>query len=86
MERLVHRTITEFLEEHQKLSPTQHGFRRAHSCQTQLLETVHHWAKTLDECSSTHVIFLDFSKAFDTVPHNKLCLKLDNIGVYGEIS
>ena len=74
MEQLVHQTITEFLEEHKKLSPTQHGFRRALSCQTQLLETVHHWAKTLDECSLTHVIFLDFSKAFDTVPHNKLCL------------
>ena len=46
---------------------------------------MHHWAKTLDECSSTQVIFLDFSKAFDTVPHNKLCLKLDNIGVRGNL-
>ena len=41
--------------------------------------------ESLDERSSTHVIFLDFSKAFDTVPHKKLCIKLDNIGVRGNV-
>ena len=63
----------------------QHGFRSRHSCQTQLLESVHQWAKALDDRSSTHVIFLDFSKAFDTVPHKKLCLKLDFIGIRGKV-
>ena len=41
--------------------------------------------KALDQKSSVHVIFLDFSKAFDTVPHMKLCTKLDNIGIRGDI-
>ncbi len=61
-----------FLTTNEKLSPYQHGFRSGHSCQTQLLETVYHWANTLDKNGSTHVIYLDFSKAFDTVPHERL--------------
>ena len=76
MERLVHRELSKYLSHYHKLCPTQHGFRSRHSCQTQLLESVHQWAKALDDHSSTHVIFLDFSQAFDTVPHKKLCLKL----------
>ncbi len=52
---------------------------------TQLLEVVHDWAHTLERRSSSHVVFLDFSKAFDTVPHERLLMKLDNIGVRGEL-
>jgi len=62
MERMVHRKIMNFLSEHNKLHSSQHGFRSGHLCQTQLLETVHQWANTLDRRSSSHVLFLDFSK------------------------
>ena len=48
LERLVHCQLTEFLERNNKLSPFQHGFQKGHSCQTQLLETVHKWACCLD--------------------------------------
>ena len=43
------------------------------------------YTKVLDQRSSTHVAFLDFSKAFDTVPHSKLSLKLDHIGIHGNV-
>ena len=85
MERLVHQELSQFLSDNNKLNSSQHGFRNKHSCQTQLLECVHQWAKALDHRSSIHTIFLDFSKAFDTVPHMKLCAKLDNIGIRGNI-
>ena len=85
LERLIHSRITDFLDQHHKLSSFQHGFRRGHSCQTQLLATVHEWARSLDNRASTHVIFLDFSKAFDSVPHQKLLLKTENIGVRGNL-
>ena len=67
------------------LSSSQHGFRAQHSCQTQLLETIHDWAKSIDNKSSTHAIFLDFSKAFDTVPHQRLILKLERYGIRGHL-
>ena len=65
MEKLVHKNISEYLSQNNLLSPAQHGFRKHHSCQTQLLSTVHDWAKYLDNRSSAHCVFLDFTKAFD---------------------
>ena len=56
LERLIHQRITQFLLDHNKLSPSQHGFRSNHSCQTQLLECVHQWSEALNQHSSTHVV------------------------------
>lgn len=81
LERLLHDHIVQFLIHGSKLSPFQHGFRKGHSCQTQLLELVHEWARSLDKASSTHVIFTDFSKELDSVPHQRLLLKLEQIGI-----
>ena len=75
----------EFLSTNDKLSPYQHGFRSGHSPQTQLLESVHEWAKCLDNGASSHVVFTDFSKAFDTVRHQCLLLKLEHIGISGNL-
>ena len=85
MERLIHAKLKDFLIEHKKLNPLQHGFRSWYSCQTQLLETIHHWALSLNDQTTTHAVFLDFSKAFDTVPHKRLLLKLDHIGIRGKV-
>lgn len=85
LERLIHNHLSDFLTSHNKLSPSQHGFRAGHSCQSQLLETVHLWAKSIDDAKSSHIAFLDFSKAFDTVPHQRLLLKLHNIGIQGSL-
>ncbi len=85
LERLVHARIMEFLDVNNKLNRYQHGFRSGHSCQTQLLATTHEWARSLDKRASTHVIYLDFSKAFDSVPHRRLLMKLDCMGVRGNL-
>ena len=85
LERLVYDHLAQFLTASNKLSPFQHGFRNRHSCQTQLLESVHEWARSLDRASSTHVILTDFSKAFDSVPHQRLLLKLEHRGVRGNL-
>ena len=63
------------------LTDKQHGFRPKHSCTTQLIQTVHDLAHSLDKRKQNDVIIMDFSKAFDVVPHNRLLLKLDHFGI-----
>ena len=55
----------------------QHGFREKFSCETQLISAIHDWAKGINFRSQTDVILLDFSKAFDSVPHERLVVKPD---------
>ena len=56
-----------------------------HSCDTQLIETMDDFARTLNEGGQTDVIAMDFSKAFDRVPHKWLIHKLDHYGICGPI-
>jgi len=46
------------------------------------LATTHDWAKTLDDHQSSHYVFIDYVKAFDSVPHERLLLKLEAYGVH----
>ena len=65
------------------ITPVQHGFHLNHSCLTQLLQTIHCLTQSLDKGVSSNVVFLDFSKAFDSVSHQRLLLKLKHIGIRG---
>lgn len=79
LEHIIHKHISNFLEQHNVLTKFQHGFRRSHSTCTQLVETVHDFASAINDGLQTDVIFMDFKKAFDTVSHYKLLHKLDSI-------
>ena len=59
-----------------RLSQEQHGFVKGRSTCTQLLKFTDELGKTLDNAGQTDVIYLDFSKAFDKVPHGLLLYKL----------
>ena len=59
----------------------QHGFRSGKSCITQLLDVVYNIGKALDCGKEMDMIYLDFSKAFDSVPHDKLIFKLSQFGI-----
>ena len=61
----------------------QHGFRQNFSCETQLVSTINDWAKSINQRTQTDVILLDFSKAFDSVPHHRLLSKLEFYGIRG---
>ena len=63
----------------------QHGFREKFSCEIQLISAIHDWAKGINFRSQTDVILLDFSKAFDSVPHKRLLVKLDFDGIRGKM-
>ena len=74
------------LEQHHILTDHQHGFRAKRSTETELIQTVHDISKSLDEKKSVDMAILDFTKAFDKVPHERLIHKLKYYGITGPIS
>ena len=67
------------------LSSDQYGFCKGRSCTSQLLVTIEEWMRNLDNNVPTDAIFLDFAKAFDTVPHKRLLTKVKGYGVQGKV-
>ena len=65
--------------------PSQHGFLKARSCLTNVLCFFEEITKWVDEGSPVDVIYLDFQKAFDKVPHQRLILKLKSHGMGNSI-
>ena len=83
LEHIICKHLLTHFENHKILSSLNHGFRSGFSCETQLLVTVDDLMKSFDQGKQTDVVILDFSKAFDTVPHDKLLAKLSSFGING---
>ena len=66
-------------------SKSQHGFISGKSCITQLLEFVEDVSRAIDDGEDVDVIYLDFKKAFDKVPHERLLRKLHGYGIRGKV-
>lgn len=84
-EHIIFHHIMSHLEKHNVLSSFQHGLRAQHSCESQLIITVDDLANNLNKKVQTDVLILDFQKAFDTVPHQRLLQKLESYGIRGNI-
>ena len=69
------------LEQHNILSDQQHGYRHGCSTETQLLKVIDLFAKGLEHKSQIDAISLDLSRAFDTVPIQRLLMKMDYYGI-----
>jgi hypothetical protein len=67
------------------LSETQHGFVPGRSCIIQLLQVLDKWTEILDAGGVVDVIYLDYAKAFDSVPHKRLVMKLQSCGITGKV-
>ena len=85
LEHIIHSHIMKHLEQHHILTDHQHGFRAKRSTETQLIQTIHD-IKSFDEKKTVDMAILDFSKAFDKVPHKRLIHKLKYYGITGPIS
>ena len=86
LEKLIYNYIFDFLESNNLLSDSQFGFRPGYSCTSQLINLFHECANALDEHHSTDVTFLDFEKAFDSVPHDRLLFKLERFDIHSWLS
>ena len=69
--------------ENKILTPVQHGFRSKHLCESQLFITTDEFIQNFESKTQTDVVVLDFSKAFEVVPHQRLLHKLDRYGIRG---
>ena len=85
MEHIILSHMAKHLPLNNILIDQQHGFREKFSCETQLISAIHDCAKGVTFCSQTDVILLDFSKAFDSVPHERLLVKRDLKGIRGKM-
>ena len=85
LEHLIYNKVSKFITDNNILCLHQFGFRQQHSTTQQLLiflTNVHHALNNSPKCD---VIYLDFKKAFDSVPHQELLLKLWKVGVVGSL-
>ena len=74
-----------YLIEHNILSDHQHGFRPKRSCSSQLWRVLNAWTRQLESGSPVDIIYLDFQKVFDSVPHLRLLEKLSSYGIKGKL-
>ena len=81
LEHIIHRHIMNHCDQHNLLRSHQHGFRQNHSCESQLILSMEDIYRQHDKNKQVDMLILDFTKSFDTVPHQRLLMKLKHYGI-----
>jgi len=85
LERIIQDSLIKHIDVNNIISCHQHGFQKSSSCVTQLIECLNDWTESYDQKIETDIIYLDFAKAFDSVPHQRLIQKIRSTGVRGNL-
>ena len=85
MESVIKEQLLDYLNTNKLISPHQHAFISNHSTATNLLECIHDWTLSLNSHHSTDVIYIDFSRAFDSLVFSKLLHIIKQYGITGKL-
>ena len=77
--------LSEYLLSKGLITRHQHGFLVKHSTTTNLLQSLNDWTLVVENRHSQTIVYVDFARAFDTVSHDRLQLKLQAYGVSGQL-
>ena len=80
LEKEVAKQLTSYCTLHHSIPDQQFGFRALSSCEMALLYTLDHWIKDIDDGNMIGALLIDLSKAFDSVPHQRLLNELGSLG------
>ncbi|KAF2366666.1 Reverse transcriptase domain [Trinorchestia longiramus] len=86
IERLLKVRITKHLDDQNLINDTQHGFREKRCCLTNLLDFFREVNRIHDRTEAVDLVYLDFQKAFDKVPYERLVAKVEAHGIRGNYS
>ena len=81
LESIIREHIMNYMSTNKLISEKQYGFMHGRSTISQLLRILDTWTEDLDQGKIIEVIYMDIKKAFDTVPHSHLIIKLQNYGI-----
>ena len=81
LEHVVHSQISQYIEENEILSIFQHGFRKERSTMSAVFQLVRHVNVKMDNGGTTVAVFIDFSKAFNSVQHDRLIGKMKEMSL-----
>ena len=77
--------MSNHLNKHKLIKGSEHGFTKSSSCLTIILEFFEAVSDWVDEGKVVDIVYLDFKKAFDKVPHRRLFAKVRACGVAGQV-
>ena len=85
LESLIRDQIINHMEVNDLFANEQHGFVPKRDCMTNLLIAMEKWTQVIEDGGNIDIIYTDFAKAFDSVPHKRLLTKIESLGIRGDI-
>ena len=85
LESVIRDVVVDHFTVNELYAKCQHGFRKKRSCVSQLIEVMEKVTTMCDNNESIDIVYLDFRKAFDSVPHERLLTKMRAYGITGNL-